>query len=80
VIAFFLRQLSPDQLLAAAESPDAQKRRGQRCEAVFYIGEREILERNPTRARQHFKAALDLCPPGYYELAVVKAELPRVSK
>ena len=80
VIAFFLRQLSADQLLMAAESPDGQKRRGQHCQAVFYIGEQEILDQKLGRATQHLKEALDVCPPGYYEHIGAKAELSRVGK
>ena len=87
VIGFLLRQVPADQLLNAAraleylgEIPDPRNRRVPRCDAVFFIGEQEILGRNITRARQRLREVLGFCPPTYYHYFVAKAELSRMSK
>ena len=39
VVRLFLGQLTPAAVLAAADDPDAVKKKGQICEANFYSGE-----------------------------------------
>ena len=50
------------------------------CDAVFYIGEQEILDHNSTRARQHFQQVLSSCSRTNPRYFVAKAELSRMSK
>ncbi|MGO9269918.1 MAG: tetratricopeptide repeat protein [Terriglobia bacterium] len=55
-----------EQTLAAEASPDSIKRKGwQRCEAEFFIGEYFLLRQETPKAVAHFRAARDVCPPGY---------------
>ena len=42
VIRMFMGQMTPAAVLAAADDPDPNKKRGQVCEANFYGGERAL--------------------------------------
>lgn len=78
VVRFFLREIPSDLLLAAAESPDTVKRRTQRCQALFFVGEQEIVNQNLPRARELLREALDTCPLSSRENLAAKAELSRM--
>ncbi len=80
ITALFLRKVSADQLLEAAERPDAGTQQSQRCIAVFFIGEQDILDQNLELARQHLAEALDLCPGTRIESIVARAELSRLGR
>ena len=87
VIGFFLRQVPADQLLNGAlaleylgKIPDTQDRRVPYCDAVFYIGEQELLDRDFARARQHFQQVRNSCPRTYLPYFIAKAELSRMTK
>ncbi len=64
--SFAAGTLTSDQLLAAAD--DA----GQRCEAHFYSGARELAQGDIAAARAHFRAALDTGMISYFEYAMAQ--------
>jgi lipoprotein NlpI len=80
VIALYLGQMNPAQVLAAAATGDAKKRREQSCEASFYLGEDAVLHVEIGDAQRLFREALDRCPSGFVEHIAAEAELKRLVK
>jgi lipoprotein NlpI len=80
LIALFLDQMKPAQVLAAAASGDAKKRREQGCEASFYLAEDALLRVEIGDAQRLFREALDGCPSGFVEHIAAEAELKRLVK
>jgi lipoprotein NlpI len=60
-VQFFLGQMKPDDLPAAAASPNAALQRQQACEASFYLGEFALLAGEKAEARRQFQIVLDGC-------------------
>jgi lipoprotein NlpI len=75
VIRLFVGQMTPGALLAAADDPDATTRRGQVCEANFYIGELSLLKGSKDEATRLFRLAASDCPHGFIEWDAANAEL-----
>ncbi len=75
LIHMFLGQISSDDLLAAAEAADFDKKRGQVCEANLYIGEKALLSGAKEEAVERFKTAAKDCPGDYLEFAAARLEL-----
>jgi lipoprotein NlpI len=80
VIDFLLGKIDPDALLKAAEHPDAKTRRGQVCEAEFYIGEWHLLNLRHKEANVLLSRAEKNCPKGFVEYDGAVAELRRMAK
>jgi lipoprotein NlpI len=80
VIALFLGQMEPAQVLAAAATGDAKKRREQGCEASFYLGEHAVLHVEIGDAQRLLREALERCPSGFVEHIAAEAELKRLAK
>jgi tetratricopeptide (TPR) repeat protein len=80
VIALFLGQMKPAQILAAAQAGDARKRREQGCEASFYLAEYALLRVEIGEAKRLFHEALQGCPAGFVEHIASEAELKRLVK
>jgi lipoprotein NlpI len=80
IIALFLGQMKPAQVLAAAQAGDAKKRREQGCEAAFYLAEYALLRVEIGDAQRLFREALDGCPAGFVEHLASEAELKRLTK
>jgi len=80
IIALFLGQMKPPQVLAVAATGDAKKRREQACEASFYLGEYALLRLDVEEAKRLFREALDGCPSGFVEHIAAGAELKRLAK
>ena len=72
VIDMFLGRQSPEALAAAASNDQ------ERCEAAFYIGEWDMLQRQPGPAVSQFERALSTCPRSYIEYHAADAELHRL--
>lgn len=72
--AFAAGTLSYDELLAAAD--DA----GQRCEAHFYAGTRELAQGDTSAAQAQFRAALDTGMVSYFEYAMAQELLGSLSR
>ena len=72
--AFAAGTLPYDQLLAAAENS------GQRCEAHFYAGTRELAEGDTAAATAQFRAALDTGIVSYFEYAMAQELLGTLAR
>ncbi len=75
VIRLFLGQMTPEAVLAAADDPEPNNKKGQVCEANFYSGELALQQSAKDDAARLFRlAALD-CPKNFYERPAANAEL-----
>jgi lipoprotein NlpI len=75
VIGLYLGQMTPKAVLAAADDPDANKKKGQVCEANFYTGELVLQRGAKDEARRLFRLAADDCPKNSDERSAANAEL-----
>jgi lipoprotein NlpI len=75
VIRLFLGQTTPAAVLAAANDPDANTKRGQVCEANFYIGELALQQGTKEEATRLFRFAAANCPPEFAEGPAARSEL-----
>ena len=75
VVRLFLGQMTPTDLLAAADDPDADTKKGQVCEANFYIGELALQQGGKEEAARLFRLAATDCPHGFVEGPSARSEL-----
>jgi lipoprotein NlpI len=75
VIRLFMGQTTPAAVLAAADDPDANTRKGQLCEANFYLGELALQQGAKERAARLFRLAAAGCPREFVEGPAAFAEL-----
>jgi len=75
VIRLFMDQMTPAAVLAAADDPDATKKKGQVCEAIFYSGELSLTKGLKDEATRLFRLAASDCPHGFIEWDAANAEL-----
>jgi lipoprotein NlpI len=75
VIRLFLGQLTPEAILAAADDPDAKKKKGQFCEASFYTGELILQQGRKDDAVRLIRSAAADCPMTFIEWSAANAEL-----
>jgi lipoprotein NlpI len=75
VIRLFLGQTTPAAVLAAADDPDANTKRGQVCEANFYSGELALQQGAKEEAARLFRLAAAGCPHEFVEGPSANAEL-----
>jgi lipoprotein NlpI len=75
VIRLFLGQTTPAAVLAAADDADAHKKRGQVCEANFYIGELALQQGAKADAARLFAQAAADCPREFVEGSSATTEL-----
>jgi tetratricopeptide (TPR) repeat protein len=75
VIRLFMDQMTPAAVLAAADDPDATKKKGQVCEANFYSGELSLTKGLKDEATRLFRLAASDCPHGFNEWDAANAEL-----
>jgi len=81
VLAFYLGRIDQKQLFAAAGAgPNRKERKGQLCEANFYAGEAAGLHGQTSEARDLFDAAVDDCPPTFFEARAAGSERARLAK
>ena len=71
----YLGQLPYDAALAAADDPDAVKKRGQVCEATMYGGELALRSGAKDDARSRFTAAANDCPKAFTEWSTANLAL-----
>ena len=62
VIRMFMGQMTPAAVLAAADDPDPNKKKGQVCEANFYGGELALRTGAKDEATRLFRLAASDCP------------------
>jgi lipoprotein NlpI len=75
VIQLFMDRTTPAAVLAAADDPDATKKKGQVCEANFYNGELSLTKGLKDEAISLFRLAASDCPHGFNEWEAANAEL-----
>jgi lipoprotein NlpI len=75
VVRLFLGELTPSDLLVAADSADAATKKGQVCEANFYIGELALQQGGKDEAARLFQLAAADCPREFVEGPSARAEL-----
>ena len=75
IIRMFLGQLTPAAVLAAANDPDAAKKKGQVCEANFYAGELALRASARDEAIRLFRLASRDCPKYFDEWGAANHEL-----
>jgi lipoprotein NlpI len=75
VVRMFLGQMTPAGVLAAAEHPDADKKKGRLCEANFYGGELALLTRARDEVTHRFRLAATDCPKNFDEWGAANVEL-----
>ncbi len=75
VIKLFMDQMTPAAVLAAADNPDATKKKGQVCEANFYSAELSLTKGLKDEATRLFRLAASECPHGFNEWEAAIAEL-----
>ena len=77
VVQLFLGQLTTADVLKAAELPEA-KRKGQLCEANFFLGEIALRQNTKDEAVRLFRRAVADCPKNFIEGAAARAELTAI--
>lgn len=75
VVRLFLGEMTPANLLAAADDPDADTKKGQVCEANFYIGELALQQGGTEEAARLFRLAAADCPREFVEGPSARSEL-----
>ena len=75
IIRMFLGQMTPAAVLAAAEDPEAQKKKSQVCEANFYGGELALRQGSKDEAARLFRLAATDCPYSDMERHAASQEL-----
>jgi hypothetical protein len=70
----YLGKRGLDAMVAAAKSDD------QKCEAQYYGGIWNLLQKDNSRAATMLKAAADSCPKGFIEYSGASAELKRLGQ
>jgi lipoprotein NlpI len=80
IMRLFLGQATVPEVLAAADDPDSNTRRGQLCEANFYIAQLALKQGAKTEATRLFRLAATDCPRDFVEGPAAGAELTAMSK
>ena len=75
VIRLYLGQTTPAEVLAAANISDAKTKRGQICEANFYLGELALQQGAKEEAARMFRLAAADCPREFVEGHSASSEL-----
>jgi lipoprotein NlpI len=75
VIRLFMDQMTSAAVLAAADDPDATRKKGQVCEANFYSGELSLTKGLKDEATRLFRLAASDCPHDFDEWDAANAEL-----
>jgi tetratricopeptide (TPR) repeat protein len=77
IMLYLLGRLDREALIAAAASTDEKKRKGQECEARFYVAEHFIARGQKNDARPLLETAQDECPRNYIEHEAAVVELTK---
>jgi lipoprotein NlpI len=75
VVRLFMDQMTPAAVLAAADDPDATKKKGQVCDAFFYGGEFSLMKGLKDEATRLFRLAASDCPHRFNAWDAANAEL-----
>jgi lipoprotein NlpI len=80
VIRLFLGETTPAAVLAAAVDPSPDTKRGQICEANFYLGEFALQQGAREEATRLFRRAAAECPHDFIEGPSATAELEALAR
>jgi lipoprotein NlpI len=80
VVAFYLKGIDANGVMAAARSGDAKTQREQGCQVSFYVGEDAVLRQDTAEATRLLRQARETCPPDFAEFIAAQAELKRLEK
>jgi lipoprotein NlpI len=75
VIRLFMDQMTPAAVLAAADDPDATRKKNQVCDAFFFSGEFSLTKGLKDDATRLFRLAASDCPHGLNSWGAANAEL-----
>jgi lipoprotein NlpI len=75
VIRLFLGQMTPAAVLAAADDPDAAKKKSRVCQANFYSGELSLTRGSKDEAIRLFRLAVSDCSHDDVEWSAANSEL-----
>jgi lipoprotein NlpI len=75
VVNLFLGTVTPEQVRSAADDADPAKKKGQVCEANFYIAERALQSGSKEEALKLFEQAAADCPKTFIEQQAADVEL-----
>jgi lipoprotein NlpI len=75
IVRLFLGETTPEEVFAAADDADANKKKGQVCEANFYSGELALQRGTREEAVRLFRLAAADCPKTFIEWSAANAEL-----
>ena len=73
-------RLTQRELLALAESGSPQQRRAQGCEALFFSGQKSLLQQKEIEAARLLQRALESCPGDFLEREVAAVELSNMTE
>ncbi len=79
LIALFLGETSPEQVLASIDAPDQRRRRELECETHFYVGQYHLLNGNISAATESFRSSVATRITTFAEFAGAKMELKRIA-
>ena len=79
IARLYLRQITVESVLAAANDGDAKTRKGRLCEFNFYSGELALLGGSKDDAARLFRLAAADCPKSFAEFAAPNAELKELA-
>jgi len=75
IIRLYLGQSTAEAVLIAADDPNAHTKKGQVCEANFFIGELMLQGSKKDEAAQLFRLAAADCPTDFVQYSAANAEL-----
>ena len=75
VVRLFLGEMTVEDVLAAADDANPEKKKGQICEANFYTAELALQRGQREEARRLFELATADCPKTFVEWQAAGAEL-----
>ena len=78
LLNLYLGKTAPEDALKAAATGDAAIEKGQTCEADFYVGEWQLIQRRADAAKPLLAQAASSCAHEFVELVAANAELGRI--
>jgi lipoprotein NlpI len=79
VVALYLGNGTPEEVLLSARNPDPQKQREQQCEAYYYLGQHALIRGDRTEAIRLFRAAVESQVTDFVEYYAARVELKRLA-
>ena len=80
VVASYLKQMTAQQVMEAAQSGDETMQQERGCEASFYLGEDAVLRHKTAEALRLLRQAHETCPVRFVEYEAAAAELKRLGE